>query len=86
MSSPNGQFNSGLYDYADSFDPRTGVGLFASKGATFRYAPVTGPAVLLMKQDNGQTTNWTDVGVSGSVVSVNGRTGVVNFLPSEKMP
>lgn len=47
-------------DIIDSFDPRI-EGRAAQKGTFFRYIPVIGNAVLLVKQDDGFSTDWVDV-------------------------
>jgi hypothetical protein len=52
------------YDLAESFDPRV-TATDAPAGTLFRYIPKTGPVILLQKQDNGKTTNWTAVGGGG---------------------
>jgi hypothetical protein len=59
---PQNVFN---FDYAETFDPRVGGGYFAPKGSIFRFIPDMGPAVLLQKQDNGKSTNWTVIGGGG---------------------
>lgn len=51
-------------DIIDSYDPRV-TGRAAAKGTIFRYIPSVGDAAILMKQDNGFSTNWVDVGISG---------------------
>ncbi len=44
-------------DWINSFDPRI-TGLASPKGTLFRFVPATGLAELLLKQDNGFSTDW----------------------------
>jgi hypothetical protein len=50
-----------FFDWADRFDPRVD-GLEGKKGTLFRYVPTVGTPLLLMKQDDGFTRNWTPSG------------------------
>lgn len=61
MGFPNTSSILENYDLAEQFDPRV-VPTDAPKGAIFRYVPSSGPAILLQKQDKGESTNWTVVG------------------------
>lgn len=47
-------------DWINSFDPRL-LGLASPKGTLFRFIPPVGPAELLLKQDDGFTTNWDGI-------------------------
>lgn len=58
------------YDRADSIDPRL-TPVDGPKGCIYRFVPAVGPAVLLQKQDNGPTTNWTLVGGGGGTPTGN---------------
>lgn len=53
-------------DWINSFDPRV-TGLAGKKGALFRLIPGVGSPTLLLKQDNGFSTNWLPV--SGGVTA-----------------
>lgn len=53
-------------DIIDVYDPRI-LGRAADKGTLFRYIPSVGDPVLLIKADNGYSTNWIDASGSGGV-------------------
>ena len=52
-------------DIIDSYDPRV-VGRAAQKGTFFRYIPSIGNPILLVKTDDGFSTNWSPVGGGSS--------------------
>jgi len=55
------------YDYAEAFDPRVN-GFFAPKGSVFRVVPEGGDApYLLLKTDNGFSTNFVLIGGSSVI-------------------
>jgi len=51
-------------DIIDSYDPRV-TGRAASKGTLFRYVPSAGVPILLIKTDDGFSTNWISAGGGG---------------------
>lgn len=65
-------------DIADTYDPRI-TGRAAQKGTLFRYIPSVGDPELLIKADDGFSTNWISFGTAipitvaqaGSVANVN---------------
>lgn len=56
-------------DIIDIYDPRV-VGRAAAKGTLFRYIPPVGLPELLIKDDDGFSTNWTSVGGGAIPVTV----------------
>ncbi len=61
-------------DLANIFDPR----LFSTpskKGTLFRVVPDSGPPILLMKQDDGASTNWLAFATGGSGWLLTGNLG-----------
>lgn len=55
-------------DIIDKIDPRT-TARAAQKGTLYRYIPESGDPELLIKNDDGYTTNWAPVGGGGSMPS-----------------
>lgn len=57
-----GQGGSKLFrvDVADKVDPRV-AGRAGQKGTLFRYIPAVGDCTVLIKQDDGFSTNWTPI-------------------------
>lgn len=51
-------------DITDKIDPRT-TARAAQKGTLYRYIPESGDPELLIKLDDGYTTNWSSVGGGG---------------------
>ncbi len=54
-------------DWIDNFDPRI-LGLAAQKGVIFRFVPPVGIPELLLKEDNGFSTNWAGLQIQSSSV------------------
>lgn len=52
-------------DVVSSIDPRV-TSVDAKKGTLYRFIPDIGDAVLLIKQDDGDTTNWGSIGGGSS--------------------
>lgn len=55
-----GNIKTQVNDWINSFDPRVG-GLSGKKGSIFRYIPILGLPLILVKQDDGFSTNWLAV-------------------------
>jgi len=53
-------------DITDSYDPRI-VGRAAQKGTLFRFIPASGDPELLIKKDDGFSTEWESVGGANSL-------------------
>lgn len=67
-------------DIIDSYDPRV-VGRAAQKGVLFRYIPAVGDPVVLIKNDDGFSTDWTSIGSEALPITVveAGSTGNINL-------
>lgn len=78
----NGANNSANYTIAVNINPQV-IPIQSSRGTIATYVPEDGsPPTLLLKQDDGKTTNWIPFagGPGGDVISVNGFTGVVTLV------
>jgi hypothetical protein len=62
-------------DIIDSYDPRV-TGRAASKGTLFRYVSSAGVPILLIKTDDGFSTNWISAGGGGGGVYTASNVGV----------
>lgn len=72
------------YDLAESIDPRL-VPIAAPKGTLYRYIPQSGPVEILVKQDEGATTNYVAVGGGGGEVNTASNVGAGSGLFKAKV-